>query len=141
MTTVISEAWFDEDGEPLDGPEFAATGEIHAVDEDGVETRTYVDLHGASPDDVDSPAVASADYLGPENQDALKGGTWDVWMPDYARTVESRDELLGAFGWLSLTPAQQRSQVCHLMELPIWDAAPKVLKDEVYAWLEATRSE
>jgi hypothetical protein len=132
--------WFDGDGRPC-GPGDAVTGEIE--DDDGL--RTYVDLRPEMPEEHDDRAPFAAmsgggegESVHPENADAIKGGTWDVRGLDQ-EPVETLFGLLAALGWAALPLAEARSNVCGLLELPSWDPAPQALKEEVYAWLVATR--
>ena len=102
--------------------------------------RTYFTSLVAENDDAyPSAAMADADEaLDPENQDAPYKGTWDIMGLDQ-EPVETLNGLISALGWDSLDEREQRSQLCILLGLPAWDAAPAALKEEAYAWLVATR--
>lgn len=43
---LVSEHFFDSDGNPLDGPEGAVSVEIHEIDPNGLVKRTYLELGG-----------------------------------------------------------------------------------------------
>lgn len=141
MEATSDVQWFAPDGTPLPSPEGASAAEITEY-LDGVPVRrTYGTL---------DPAVADVSIEAPdfvcESEDWLKS-SWDLWADQARRdgTVEYRpvDTLDGLFtsrGLHHLTPAEQRTAVCHLLELPVWDAAPETLKGEVYEWLRSQTS-
>ena len=134
------EYWFDADGQPVASPADAVTGEIVELDGGYEIRRTYVDLR---PDTKVLNVPAEQSVLDPESQDLLKAGTWDVYFYDNGAIlpVETLQQLLRAREVDGLSLREQRDSVGRLLETPAWVPAPQQLKDEVYAWLVATRLE
>jgi hypothetical protein len=127
MIETHSVAWFAADGGALPTADGAASCEVTEY-LDGVPVRrTYADLDG------DGEAATVPDPGVVESEDWLRGGTWDLYADGEPATTMAG--LLATLDMDGLRPSELRSAVCHLLELPFWDAAPAELKQEVYAWL------
>lgn len=127
--------WFDENGDPCESNR-AVTGEITEFDDDGVSLRrTYVDRR----DDV-AQLDGEVDY-DVDSADVLKYGTWDLYaVVDGEWTLATTlGDLFLALGLQDADLATRRHQIGDFIGLPAWSPAPQQLKDETYAWLEATR--
>lgn len=138
--TTILEYWFDADSRPCTVGE-AVTGEIVELVGGFEVKRTYVDLRETTKS-LEVPALVSdAD---PENQDALKNASWDLWsLEDDGQLVPvtTLEQLLRTWGIDGLPLPQQRTFVANMMGLPMWVPAPAELRAEVNDWLLETRQE
>lgn len=126
---VRSEAYGrDALGRPTDDPAETVALEIVEFDADGdVIARTYgrTDLPPAEPPAGDTVY----DHA----------GEWDLWvnLDGHYKRVETLDELRSLHDWLD--DAAWRGLLAQFTVEPFWASAPQQLKDEAYAWLEATR--
>lgn len=136
--------WMDDTGAEV-SKDAATRAEITEFDEDGTELlRTYVGSEKAHTAPWDQQVLFGAEELNIESQDAIKEGTWDLWVVRdgvWLRHVRTRAELLEALELATKPQAEQREALGQFATLPAWVPAPPELKLEVYAWLESTRSE
>lgn len=145
MTTPLGGArheafWVNAAGEPY-APEDAVAGEIREFDKDGLELgRTYFD-RTFDTETVDHEGDPDYEAGWVYNNDWIKAGTWDLWVSDWSKTIDTLAELLDGQGWSQLPLREQRKQVAAMMALPVWIPAPEQLKTEVLAWLGATVQE
>lgn len=135
MTVKTTAYWFDAEGNRVEDPADAVTGEIVDRDEDeGFEQRTYFDRSGEGDRPIDE--VFSFD-LDMTSQDGPKK-TWDIRHPGTQELVSDLATLRLALG-AGLPQAEWRSKLANMLQLPVWDSAPDELKREAYAWLVETR--
>lgn len=126
-------------GKHLTGPDGAVGVEIQEYDDQGVPTfRTYGDVVDPPRMDLSSDPADDA-VVDPDVTDAIKAGTWDLWVPGWAKPVDTVPELIVALGVDGLAVPDQRPHVAAFMELPAWQAAPPALASAVREWLEQTR--
>jgi hypothetical protein len=134
-------SFFRADGTPTDDPAEAATGEVTEYAAGVQVARHYLE----KPADPAVPAYTDPGYVAQEGdfEDALTHHTWDVWYSDPAtgeyRLVQTRDQLLTATGMVMWPEADQRHYLAQMTASPVWAAAPQPLKDEVRAYLIASR--
>lgn len=138
--------FFAADGTEVDDPAIAVRGEITEYDDNDVELgRTYFDRDPRQDGGIDlTPPQHDASGNMPEEGSDFTKATWDIWHVEdgiWHRPVETRAELLRALGWAGAPEREQFENLCNLLSLPAWDAAPAKLRDEVYSWLESHRQE
>jgi hypothetical protein len=133
--------WIDSEGRPCE-PEAAVAGHIEESDEDGVILgRTYLDRTWDPEATTGRESDPADEAIWSDNTDLLKAGTWDIWVMDNSKKVETLAELLEIQGYANRSLREQRIEVSSLMALPMWVAAPDQLKAEALAWLGATIQE
>lgn len=134
MTTTID--YHDVNGAPC-APAQAHTAEITEHDADGeVLQRTYGYVRGSVP-----PEAGEEPWLDDEVADEPKA-TWDVYAMDAAGVLHLVDKLADLepiIGSVGQEPTARREIIGNLLTLPSWDAMPKGLRQEISAYLEATR--
>lgn len=132
MTTIL----FDAEGRVVTDPALARTAEIIEQDALGRETRTYGTV-GPVPAGDD---LGDSDQLDDDVADQPKV-TWDVYVQDDGqyRLVETFAEYASVLELDLLPLPAQRSMLANLMLLPVWDAMPPQLRDEITDFLEGTR--
>lgn len=130
QTTETTETWIGADGNVLPDRNGAVAVEINQVDNDGlIVQRTYATLEGGKP---------TTPFTDVEDEDQTQALSWDLWVEDAdgaLKPVDTLDEFWAAFELEDETGLELVSQVCHILELPVWDVAPEKLQTEVYAWL------
>lgn len=129
--------FFDAGGLPTDDPAEAAYIEITEYAGDGTALRrTYM---GGMPGEGEPEQGATNQDITVEDQDTLKGKTWDIYavVDGIWTKATTLPLLLRALDVQDSAVAQQRAAVCSFLELPAWEAAPDGLKTAVYAWLRA----
>lgn len=75
--------------------------------------------------------------IGLDNEDWLRGRSWDVWRVDSASRVTRLEELRLALGRDGIPDVEWVAQLARMTKLPFWEAAPRQLKDEAEAYLVA----
>lgn len=121
---------YDKSGLESEDPASAEVIVITEWDSDGnlvwSTTAGAQSLDGQAAWDPMPPAAG--EYNDPWNTELGKG-TWDVWVEDNSRLVETLDELYRTLGWAETKDEAERVlSLANLVTLPSWEAAPARLK-------------
>lgn len=130
--------FFGADGSEVESAEGAVRAEIVEYLGDEVLGRTYGELGLPEMEQGDSQWAEPYGPNRPENSDAIKTRTWDIYdgaSGSYA-LVTTLSQLWSALGHDHLPPAEKRGSLVAMMDLPSWIPAPPQLKEEARAWLE-----
>lgn len=128
---------FDAGGEVTTDRALARTAEITETDELGRVTRTYGSIGDTAVAGTDR---GNSDQLDDDNADFTKG-TWDVYVQEDGiyRLAETLQDLGSVMEFDFLNEQGRRELLANMMLLPVWDAMPEGLREEIRSYLEQTR--